>query len=109
MDTRFVVRHLLQYTVVYGGLTVGVAFLVAGPGLVVLTMFGSVLLLLFLLSGEGSAHAHASDPVGWGSAIGSGEGDHVSLPEAAALGGAGRLYYAVGVLLFGVVVVATQL
>jgi hypothetical protein len=109
MDTRFVVTNLLQYSLLYAGLTVGGAFLLGGEGLVLLVMGASVLYLLSALQGDGNpGDVQASDPAGFGAALGSGEGDYVSPRDAVRLGGAGRLYYAVGVLLLGVALIATR-
>lgn len=110
MNTRFVAGHLLQYTLAYAGCTVAVGFLAIGPGGVILAMLLGVLLLFATLAGSGgAAQAQAGEPAGLGSALAAGEGDHASPYEAVKLGGAGRLYYAVGLLLLGGAVVATQL
>ncbi|MFB6177225.1 MAG: hypothetical protein ABEI99_08815 [Halobaculum sp.] len=109
MDPRFVVSNVLQYSLLYAGLTVGAAFLLGGPGLVLVAMGGGVLFVLATLEGGTQASIHGEDPAGFGAALASGEGDHVSPREVVGLGNAGRLYYAVGVLLLGVVVVASQL
>lgn len=109
MDSRFVVSNLLQYSLLYAGVTVAVAFLIGGPGLVLVAMGGGALFVLATLEGGTQASIQGEDPVGFGAALSSGEGDHVSPREVVGLGNAGRLYYAVGVLLIGVAVVASQL
>ena len=109
MNTAFVARHVAQYTVGYAGVTVGLAFVVGGPAFALVAAGVGCLLLLFLLAGEGAAHAHAEDPASHGVALGAGDGDHASLADAVTLGGAGRLYYAFGLVLFGVVAVVVRL
>lgn len=109
MDPKFVLSNLLQYSLLYAGLTVAGAFYFGGPGLVLVAMGGGALFVLATLEGGTQASIQGEDPAGFGAALASGEGDHVSPREVVGLGNAGRLYYAVGLLLIGVAVVASQL
>ncbi|MFC4448492.1 hypothetical protein [Halorussus aquaticus] len=113
MDWAFLARFLGQYTILFGGGTVGVAYLLpnpVGPYAILATIAVGLLLIgRSALDGGGGAPMSGGSPAG--SAYGlSGGSDGVFAPrESDEPLGAGLLFYAIGLVGFGVAALVTLL
>lgn len=112
MDWEFLARHLGLYTILFGGGTVGVTFLLpdsVGPYALLAAI--AVGLLLF---GRAALDDGGAGPTSGGSPAGSAQGLAANSEMFAARDpdeplGAGLLFYAIGLVVFGVGALATLL
>ncbi|NEU58539.1 hypothetical protein [Halorussus sp. MSC15.2] len=112
MDWEFFARFLGQYTILFGGGTVGVAYLLpnpVGPYAILVTIAVGLLLIGRSALDGGGAPMSGGNPAG--SAHGLSEGsDGVFAPrESDDPLGAGLLFYAIGLVGFGVAALVTLL
>lgn len=113
MDWAFLVRYTGLYTVLLGGGTITVAYLL--PNVVrpyALLVSIAVGLLLFgraALSGGGGAPTSGGDPVGAGLGVTGNAGNEVFASRQSDPAGAGWVFYAVGLVGFGLIALVTLL
>ncbi len=113
MDWNFLARYGGLYTVLFGGGTVAVAYVlppsVRGYALLGTIAVGMLLLARAATSGDDTGTISGGDPVGAAAALSARGSNDVFDSPTREYSGAGMVFYGVGLLVFGIVAVATLL
>lgn len=111
MDWNFLVRYLGRYTVLFGGGTVAVAYLLPGgvrPYALLSAVAAGVLLVGRAAFVGGGGPTSGGDPAGAGLGLSGGNSDVLTAHDEEPAD-AGPLFYAIGLVVFGLGALTTLL
>jgi len=109
VDWRFLARHVTQYTVAYGGGTVALAFFLPAAyrpyALIALVATGALLVGKAVVSSGGAGPVSGVESGGAGLSLAV-SGENSVAPRESDPSGAGEVFYALGLVAFGVAALA---